>query len=467
MAVRTRFAPSPTGFLHVGGVRTALFAWVFARQQQGQFILRIEDTDKKREVTGSIQHIKDSLTWLGIDWDEEYLQSDRLKIYQDHAGELITKGLAYVDTYHHAVVEDFRAQAKAQKSAFLFRHHRPKDLVVPDDWFGRLPLRFKVPEIKRYEWHDEVRGRLTAGEESLDDFVLVKADGFPTYNFAHVVDDHLMAVSHVMRGEEFIASVPKYLSLIEAFGWERPKMATLPPILNTEGGKKLSKRAGAKDVLDYQSQGYLPSAVVNFLASLGWNDGSDQEIYQLDDIVSKFSLERIQKSGAKFDETKLDWINWQHFKLLVEQNLAAALAAVDISSKASPDYLSAAAKLAIAKAANQNDFSQQMKIFTQPPSFVLDEPALQTIESNLEAPRAKQYLQAAAAALAAVGDWSSSAIEQALRAKMAELEAEGRVFLNLIRWAVSGQKVSPSLFDMLAVLGKEQTRNRLMAAVDR
>ena len=250
--VVTRFAPSPTGLMHVGGLRTGLFAWLWARKNKGTFILRIEDTDKVREVPGSKEQIMESLSWLGLTWDfgpdkigpwGSNIQSERLPIYKNYAEKLIAKGLAYPDPFTEEEVEEFRKKAEENKQAFLFRNHRPETFDV---WDGTRPLRFKVSELKRYEWHDEVRGTLSAGMEALDDFVLIKADGFPTYNFCHIVDDIEMGVTHVMRGEEFIAATPKFLSLYEALGAEPPIFATLPPILGESGTKKLSKRDGAK-----------------------------------------------------------------------------------------------------------------------------------------------------------------------------------------------------------------------------
>jgi glutamyl-tRNA synthetase len=266
----TRFAPSPTGFMHVGGVRTALYAWAFARKHNGRFILRIEDTDKAREVEGSIPHIIESLKWLGISWDEgvdiggphaPYLQSERLDSYKKYAQILIEKGYAYPDPYSEEQVAAFRAQAESEKRVFLFRDYRPETI---ESWDGTKPLRFKVPEIKSYTWHDVVRGELSAGEEALDDFILIKSDGYPTYNFAHIIDDLEMGVTHIMRADEFIASTPKFLALYDALGITPPTFVTLPPILGTEGTKKLSKRDGAKDILDYRAEGYVPIPM-NFL----------------------------------------------------------------------------------------------------------------------------------------------------------------------------------------------------------
>jgi glutamyl-tRNA synthetase len=312
--VRTRFAPSPTGFLHVGGIRTALFAWLIARQNGGQFILRIEDTDQAREVEGSAQHIIDSLRALGLDYDEgpdmpgehgPYYQSQRLETYKTWAQVLINSGRAYADPYTPAEVQAFREAAQAAKRPFLYRNHRPEN---PPAWNGTTPLRFKS-DPKAYTRTDAVMGELSTGPEVIDDFILIKSDGFPTYNFAHIIDDYEMQITHVTRTQEFLASIPNYLNLYEALDFEVPILATLPFILGPDGKKKLSKRDGAKDVLDYMREGYLPEALVNFIASLGWNDGTEQEIFSREELIEKFSLERVQRSGARFDEQRLLWMN--------------------------------------------------------------------------------------------------------------------------------------------------------------
>src|SRR3989338_4749731 len=286
----TRFAPSPTGFLHVGGVRTAIFAWLWARKNKGTFFLRIEDTDKEREVEGSIEHIKNSLRWLDLNWDSEYIQSTRLPIYKKYAEDLMQKGHAYLD---------------------------------------EGAIRFKIPEKKRHNWHDLVYGDLTAGPEALEDFVLIKSDGYPTYNFAHIEDDIEMEVTHVMRGEEFISSTPKYLSLYEALGHQPPEFATLPVILGPDGKKKLSKRDGAKDILDYEKEGYLPEAMFNFLTMIGWNpgEGDNREVMTRGEIMEAFDLKHIQRSGGKFNEEKLAWLNKEHLKRLPASELYEKISA--------------------------------------------------------------------------------------------------------------------------------------------
>lgn len=320
-SVRTRFAPSPTGYLHVGGIRTAIFAYLVAKQAGGEFILRIEDTDRAREVEGSDQHIIQSLAALGLEYNEgpakegkhaPYLQSERVKagVYQKYAEKLVAEGKAYADPYTPEEVQNFRQQAQAAKQPFLYRKHRPEN---PPEWDGSQPLRFKS-EPKAYKWQDAIMGEISTGPEVIDDFILIKSDGFPTYNFAHIVDDLEMEITHVIRGQEFLASTPNYLNLYEALGIKPPVLASAPPIMNAEGNKKLSKRDDARDVLDYVRQGYLPDALFNFIVSLGWNDGTEDEVFAREELVSRFSLERVQKSGAHFDERRLRWMNGSYIR---------------------------------------------------------------------------------------------------------------------------------------------------------
>lgn len=320
--VVTRFAPSPTGFMHVGGARTALYAWLLAKKHKGAFILRIEDTDKEREVEGSIEHIKKSLKWLSLDWDEgpdiggshaPYIQSERLELYKKYANILIEKGLAYADPYTEEEIENFRKISEEQKKPFLYREHRPKN---PPIWDGSKPLRFKITEPKRTEWRDLVWGDLSAGPEALDDFIIIKSDGYPTYNFAHIIDDIEMGVTHIVRGQEFIASTPKFLAVYKALEIAPPYFVTTPPIMGADGKRKLGKRDGAKDILDYDIEGYLPEAMINFLAFLGFNPGGEREIYTKEELAEVFDLNKIQKSGAMWNDDKLDWMNKEHMRLL-------------------------------------------------------------------------------------------------------------------------------------------------------
>lgn len=329
--VVTRFAPSPTGFMHIGGVRTALFAYLWARKNNGTFILRIEDTDTERAVEGSVEHIQKSLQWLSIQWDYgpgmpgsfgSCIQSERLPLYKEYAEKLIAKGLAYPDPYTPEEIEVFREQAKEAKKPFLYREHRPTTF---ETWDGTKPLRLKVENPKRYQWEDLVRGPLEAGEEALDDFILIKSDGYPTYNLAHIVDDHLMGVTHILRADEFISSIPRFLSLYDALEIPHPHFVTLPPILREDKTKKLGKRDGAKDILDYKEEGYLPEAMTNYLALLGWNPGTEQEIFSFDELIAAFDLSKIQKSGAVFDIEKLNWFNGEYIKKSPDDIFSAPL----------------------------------------------------------------------------------------------------------------------------------------------
>ena len=466
---RTRFAPSPTGFLHVGGVRTALFAWLVARQSGGKFLLRLEDTDKVREVEGSGQHIMDSLRWLGLEWDEgigvggpfaPYQQSERLAIYKEWGQKLVDKGRAYADPYSVEELEQFRSAAKAAKKPFLFREHRP---AHPPAWDGSQPLRFKS-DPKAYHWHDAVMGDLSAGEEAIDDFILIKSDGYPTYNFCHIVDDFLMECTHVMRSQEFLASVPKFLNLYEALGIERPVLATLPFVMGPDGKKKLSKRDGAKDVLDYAREGYLPEAMVNFMATLGWNDGTEQELFSIPELIQKFSLERVQRSGAKFDEQRLLWMNGAHIRQLPLDELYERSQAF-WPAEAQP-YDDAYKKQVLALV------QERLKFFAELPRltlfFFVDLP----VDASLWTEH-KQLKKLSASEQAALLEQAHTALEQSdfsvqdlttrLNALLEQTGQKPAVLFSLIRIASTQAPASPALAESLAVLGKAVVLRRMQA----
>jgi glutamyl-tRNA synthetase len=466
---RTRFAPSPTGYLHVGGVRTALFAWLLARQSKGQFILRLEDTDKVREVEGSGQHIMDSLRWLGIQWDEgieiggkygPYMQSDRLDIYKEWAEKLVEKGRAYTDPYTKEELEAFREEAKAAKKPFLFRDHRPKETP---EWDGTRALRFKS-EPKAYQWHDAVMGDLSAGEEAVDDFIIMKADGYPTYNFCHIVDDMLMGCTHVIRSQEFLASVPKYLNLYEALEIKPPILATVPFVMGPDGKKKLSKRDGAKDVLDYAREGFLPEAMVNFMATLGWNDGTEQEIFSVDELIEKFSLERVQRGGAKFDEQRLIWMNGSHIRRLPLDTLYTKAEGFwpDQAEKYDETYRKQVLSLV----------QERLKFFSELPEltdfFFVDlpvNPSLWTEHKQLkkiEQGELKSLLEAAKKTLED-SDFTLGDLNERLNKLLETTGQKPGVLFSLIRIATTQAPSSPGLADTLSVLGKEPALRRIDA----
>jgi len=465
--VVTRFAPSPTGFMHVGGVRTALFAWAWARKNNGRFILRIEDTDKAREVEGSITHIIESLKWLGITWDEgvdiggphaPYLQSERLDSYRKYAEELIKKGFAYPDPYSEQEISELRLKAEEEKRLFLYRDHRPE---VFETWDGTKPLRFKVPEIKSYEWHDAVRGDLKAGPEALDDFILIKSDGYPTYNFAHIIDDLEMGVTHIMRADEFIASTPKFLALYDALGITPPVFVTLPPILGEGGNKKLGKRDGAKDILEYRNEGYLPEAMMNFLAFLGWNPGGEQEILSASQFVELFDIEKIHKAGAMFNEDKLEWMNKEHIRLQTKEEQLAYLKTylptydVALLEKLRPviiDRISYYSQAALIEA-------DELRFFKDRPQV----PGEKLLWKDKTKEESQTHLAACKNLLREASYDSAETIKLAIM-PYAEEAGKGNVLWPL-RMALSGQEKSVDPFTICYVLGYEEVAARIDAAI--
>lgn len=471
MTVRTRFAPSPTGYMHVGGVRTALFAWFLARQQGGQFILRLEDTDQKREVEGSADHIQRSLKALGITWDEgpdiggphgPYQQSQRLEIYKAWAQKLIDSGRAYADPYTTEELQAFREQAQAEKRPFLYRNHRPEN---PPVWDGRTPLRFKS-EPKNYSWHDEVMGDLNTGPEVIDDFILIKSDGFPTYNFAHIVDDAEMQITHVIRGQEFIASQPNYFNLYEALGLTPPIFVTNPHILGPSGTKKLSKRDGAKDVLDYIHDGFIPEALVNFIASLGWNDGTEQEVFTVPELIEKFQLSRIQKSGARFDEQRLLWLNGQHIRMLELDDLYARVADFWPASASPADEAYKKQVLALVQ-----DRLKTLKDLATATDYFFTEPApnWQMIDDNKQLKKLNReeqvdLLQKARTALAA-SEFNPEALQATLNQLLEQTGQKPGVLFSLIRFTITWAPFSPGLPETMAILGKEPVLARVEQAL--
>jgi len=473
--VITRFAPSPTGFMHIGGVRTALFAYLYAKKMNGEFILRIEDTDKAREVEGSREQIMRSLRWLGIEWEygpdkphpqwDSALQSERKEagIYHEYAQRLIDKGLAYPDTYTAEEIAAFREQADAEKRPFLYRLHRPETF---EEWDGTKPLRLKTPEIKRYTWQDAVRGELTAGEEALDDFILIKADGYPTYNFAHIVDDAEMNITHVMRGEEFVSSTPKFLSLYDALELPWPTFVTLPPIMGPDGKKKLSKRDGAKDLLEYDEEGYLFEAMRNFLALIGWNPGTDQELFFTeDDLVQAFSLEKIQKSGGAFNEEKLQWMNKEHLqKLPVEEQISYVTDTLpemdaEILSKLAPSILERIhTKTEILQAESEGEYAWAFADIT----YDTDKLKWKQDDSAADAkPRLERAL-----ALLSEADFAAVETIKAALWDYAEEVGKGQVLWPL-RVALTGRDRSPDPFTCAHILGKETTLARVATSIEK
>jgi glutamyl-tRNA synthetase len=473
LPTRTRFAPSPTGYMHVGGIRTALFAWLIARQDpNGCFILRLEDTDQKREVKDSAEHLMQSLKALGITYDEgpdiggpfaPYRQSERLDIYRHWAQKLIDADRAYADPYSTDEIQAFRDQARAEKRAFLYRHHRPEH---PPVWDGTTPLRFKS-NPKSYSWHDEVMGDLHTGPEVIDDIILIKSDGFPTYNFAHIIDDAEMKVTHIIRGQEFIASQPNYLNLYEALGLEHPILATVPHIMSESGTKKLGKRDGAKDILEYLNEGYIPEALVNFITSMGWNDGTEQEIFTRDELIEKFSLDRVQHSGARFDEKRLLWMNGQWIRKLTLEDLYARTENFwpESAKQASVDDKKRVLMLVQDRLKTLTDLPTLTSYFFEEPvpdwKMVNDNKQLNTLPRE----EIKSLLISAQATLAE-SEYDAESIQNALNKLLATTGQKPVILFSLIRLAVSWAPFSPALNDTLATLGHDKVQSRLQTAIE-
>lgn len=463
--VRTRFAPSPTGFLHVGGVRTALFAWLVAQQVGGQFILRIEDTDRARFVPGADQHIIDCLTWLGLNFDEGPIyQSQRVKdgVYKKWAEKLIEKGRAYADPRTPEELNKLREDAKTKKKPFLIRNY---PLKTPPKWNGSQPLRFKS-NPKNGFWDDEVMNVIKYQEESIDDFILIKSDGYPTYNFAHIIDDLEMGITHIIRGQEFLSSLPNYLDLYEALGQKSPIFATVPHIMNEQGNKKLSKRDGAKDILDYKKEGFLAEAMINFLASLGWNDGTEQEIFSREELIEKFSLDRVQKSGARFDERRLEWMNGVYIRQLPLEELYEK--AKDFWPPEAKNYDDKYKRQVLALV------QERMKYFAELPElslfFFKDVPIDKSLIENhkqlkkMPVEDIKTLLNTAKLELAD-SNFSLEDLTARLNGLLGLTHTKPVLLFSLIRIATTQAPASPSLADTLAVIGKDKSLARIDATL--
>lgn len=472
--IRTRFAPSPTGYIHIGNVRAALFPWLLSKQNNGEFVLRIEDTDQNRYVEGATELILETLNWLGIDWTEgpevggnygPYFQTERKDIYLKYAQKLIDKGLAYADPYSKEEVEGFRQEARKNKKAFLYRDYRPKN---PPEWDGSQPLRFKIENPKRYEWDDPVMGHLSAGEEALDDFILIKADGLPTYNFAHIVDDYEMKITHVIRGLEYISSIPKYLALYDALEIERPVLACLPHIMAPGGKKKLGKRDGAKSVSEYKKEGILPEAMMNFLATLGWNDGTEQEIFSVDELISKFKLERVQKSGANFDEKRLIWINGQWIRKLSLDDLYTRVEDFWPKSalKSDEKYKKQVLSLVQDRLKTLADLPNATEYF-----FKRNPEDVSLINKNKQLKKKsedelKGLISAAIDDFDSIEEFNSANIQEALNKLLEKTDSKPGILFSIIRIATTWAPFSPQLNDTLELLGKKETLERLKNALE-
>lgn len=471
----TRFAPSPTGYIHIGNVRSAIYPYLVARQTGGKMILRIEDTDRERYVEGATELIEDTLKWLGLDWDEgpivggengPYFQSERLDIYHAWVKKLLDSGRAYADPTPSEKIEEYRKECTEKKIPFLYRNFRPEN---PPAWEPGMPIRFKA-EPKDYTWTDAVMGEMHAGPEVQDDIILIKKDGYPTYNFAHIVDDAEMGVTHVMRGVEYLSSTPNYLALYEAFGLERPVLVSLPHILAPSGNKKLGKRDGAKSATEYRDDGVIAEAMLNYLACLGWNDGTEQEIYTKDELIEKFSLDRIQTSGARYDETKLFWMNGQWIRKIFDEQGARALYEraegfwPAETEGASEEYKVKVLSIIYDRLKVLSDLKEMTSYFFKDPTIDVEMITGNKFLKKLSESEIEDLLKKSIAKLTAVEDWNADNLQNALNELLAETEKKPAELFSLIRIAISFAPFSPALNLTMEVLGRDVTLARLNAA---
>ena len=476
MKIVTRFAPSPTGYIHIGNVRSAIYPYLLARQagKDGKMILRIEDTDRARYVEGATELIEDTLEWLGINWDEgpitggpnaPYFQSERKEIYHAWAHKLIESGRAYADPTPPEQIDQYRQECNAKKVPFLYRNFRPTDTP---EWQPGIPLRFKA-EPKDYSWHDEVMGYLSAGPEVQDDIILIKKDGFPTYNFAHIVDDAEMGVTHIMRGAEYISSMPNYLALYDALGLKYPKFVSLPHILAPQGNRKLSKRDGAKSVTEYRADGVLAEAILNYLACLGWNDGTEQEIYTKDELIQSFSLDRIQNSGARYDETKLLWMNGQWMRRIYDEEGAEALYArtkdfwPEVAKDYNDEYKLKVLAIIYDRLKTLSDLRTMTDYFFKEPQIDLDMLISNKFLKKISESDLEGLLKQTIVKLTKIDNWQADDLQAALNELLQETGRKPAELFSLIRIALSFAPFSPALNLTMEVLGKEITLARLNA----
>ncbi len=497
--VRVRFAPSPTGPLHIGGVRTALYNYLFAKKHGGEFILRIEDTDQKRYVDGAEDYIVNALNWCGIPFDEgpgkdgghgPYRQSERKHLYKQYADKLISNGNAYY-AFDTAENLDFhRKDHEARGKTFIYNWHNRLKLsnslsLTKEEVQTKLDagedyvIRFKSPQDEKVILQDIIRGEIHIDSNVLDDKVLFKSDGMPTYHLANIVDDHLMKISHVIRGEEWLPSLALHHLLYDAFGWTAPQFAHLPLIMKPVGKGKLSKRDGEKlgfpvfpmswqESKGYREEGYFSDAVVNFLALLGWNPGTEQELFSLSELVETFSLERVNKSGARFDPDKTKWYNQQYLQSRSNAELAESYAEIldeKLSSEqksldcARPGTLTKIVSLIKERAVFVSDFWQLSNYFFVAPSSYNEKASRKQWKED-----SADIMSQLASVLEAIDDFSSENIETIVKAWITEKELSFGKVMPPLRLVVVGEMKGPHIFDILEMIGKEESIERIHKA---
>jgi glutamyl-tRNA synthetase len=476
---RVRFAPSPTGYLHVGGLRTALYNYLFARNSNGKFILRIEDTDRNRYVPGAIENLISTLSWAGIEYDEgpdkggdygPYKQSERLDIYKEHADLLIKNKKAYYCFCTAERLASLREEQQKKNVQSMYDKHclDLTDEEINHNLSAGLPyvIRLNVEPGKKIKFNDHIREEVEFSSDVVDDQVLIKTDKYPTYHLANVVDDHLMKITHVIRGEEWLSSTPKHVILYDAFGWEIPIFAHLPLLLNADRSK-LSKRQGDVAVEDYKNKGYLKEALVNFVALLGWTAGDDKEYYDIEELISKFSLDRVNKSGAVFNIEKLNWLNEEHLRKKTDTGLLQMLRSELKESKYSGlDYTDEYLLNVIGVMRERVSF---IKEIFEKGSYFFEEPI--TYEEagvkkrwNIQS---SEILRQYAEKIELITSPLKEDYENALKDTAAHFNKGNGDVIHPLRLAVSGVSGGPGIFDILYIIGKEKTLSRIKTIIEK
>lgn len=478
--IRVRYAPSPTGYVHIGNLRTALYNYLFAKSAGGEFILRIEDTDQTRKVEGAVENIISVLKWAGLDYDEgpskeggcgPYYQSQRLDIYNEHVKTLLEKKRAY---YCFCTPERLSALREEQQKQKLPQtkydkhclHLTETEIKKNLDAGMAHVIRLNVEPGQTIKFRDYVREDVEFQSDMIDDQILMKSDGFPTYHLANVVDDHLMGVSHVIRGEEWLPSTPKHVLLYEAFGWEKPVFAHLPLLLNPDRSK-LSKRQGDVAVEDYRNKGYLKEALINFIALLGWTAGDDREFYYLDELIRSFSLERINKSGAVFDIEKLNWLNAEHLRAKPDDEILTMLKDELKESKYSgsnhaDDYLLKIITAMKPRVSFIKEFITNCTYFYEEP----EEYEEASVKKGWKA-QSPEILKRFAGRISALDNPLKEDYESALKSTAAEMSVGNGAVIHPLRLAVSGVSGGPGIFDICYILGKDRTISRVHRATEK
>lgn len=501
--VRVRFAPSPTGPLHIGGVRTALYNYLFAKQNNGDFILRIEDTDQNRYVEGAEKYIIDTLNWCGIPFDEgpgkdsghgPYRQSERILLYKKYADLLIKNGKAYYAFDSTESLDAHRKDHEQKGKTFIYNWHNrkklnnslslsPEELQIKLEKGDNYVIRFYTPQDEILHLTDIIRGDMQIDSNILDDKVLFKSDGMPTYHLANIVDDHLMEISHVIRGEEWLPSLALHAQLYDAFGWEPPKFAHLPLIMKPEGKGKLSKRDGEKggfpifplswgDSIGYREAGYFPETVINFLALLGWNPGTEQEFFKMDELIKAFDIKKIHKAGARFDPEKTRWYNHHYlqeqddkvllksFKTVLDEKLIDT-EVFDLKLKDNDDYIASVILLIKERASFVLDFWELGNYFFHTPNSYNEKVVKKQWKENTPA-----ILNKILSLLESSEDFSSPSLEELVKKWIGEEQLSFGQVMAPLRLAMVGDLKGPHLFDIMALIGKKETLKRISLALE-